>query len=90
MLDLKGALHCFQCPNETRTPPLDTSSTLKIVEMEQNREVMAPQSKGGQKLKKKPSNTTKANSQTCKKFLVCCFVVTKVQRQFVEVQVAFL
>jgi hypothetical protein len=36
---------------------------------------MAPQSRGGQKLQKKPLNTTKANSQTPKKILICCFVV---------------
>jgi len=35
---------------------------------------MAPQGKGGQKFPKKPLNTTKANSQTPTKILICCFV----------------
>jgi hypothetical protein len=42
---------------------------------------MAPQSRGGQKLKKKkPLNATKASSQTPKKILVCYSIAIKVQR----------
>jgi hypothetical protein len=43
---------------------------------------MAPQSRGGQKLKKKktPSNATKANSQTPKRILIYCFVIIRIQR----------
>ncbi len=42
---------------------------------------MAPQSKGGQELtKNKPSNATKASSQTPTKFLVCCSIAIKVQK----------
>jgi len=51
---------------------------------------MALQNRRGQNFKKKPPNTTKVGSQTPKKFLVCCFVVVKVQKQFVELQVALL
>jgi hypothetical protein len=47
------------CPNKTLNPPLGASNTLRIVEKKiKNEKVMAPQSKGGQKLKKKPMNTT--------------------------------
>jgi hypothetical protein len=46
---------------------------------------MALQSRGDQKLKKnKPLNARKASSQTTTKLLVCCFVVIRVQRWFVE------
>ncbi len=38
-----------------------------------------PKVKGGQNSKNKPLNITKANSQTPKKFLVCCYVTIKVQ-----------
>jgi hypothetical protein len=50
-----------------------------------NEKVMAPQSKGGQKLKKDnlASHSTKADSQTPKKFFVFCFVVFRVQGRFV-------
>jgi hypothetical protein len=42
---------------------------------------MAPQSKGVQELKKqKPLNVTKANSQTPKVFLVCCFVDIRTEK----------
>ncbi len=41
---------------------------------------MAPQNRGGKKLFFKPLNTTKANSQTPKKILVCCYVPIRVQR----------
>jgi hypothetical protein len=42
---------------------------------------MAPQSRGGQKLKKnKPPNVIKASSKTPKKILICCFVAIKVQK----------
>jgi hypothetical protein len=41
---------------------------------------MAPQSKGGQKLQKKPPDATNASSQTPKKILVCSYVVIKAQR----------
>jgi hypothetical protein len=42
---------------------------------------MAPQSKGGQELKKnKPPNVAKAGSQTPTKFLVCCSIAIEVQR----------
>jgi hypothetical protein len=40
---------------------------------------MAPQNIKVKILKNKPPNATKANSQTPIKFLVCCFVVVRVQ-----------
>jgi hypothetical protein len=43
---------CFWCPNKTWTPPLGTSDTLTIVKNGLNEKVMAPQSTGGQELKK--------------------------------------
>ncbi len=55
--------------------------------------VTAPKSTEGQKFKKnKPSNTntSKASSQTFKNFLVGCSIANRVQRWFVELQVAFL
>jgi len=42
--------------------------------------IMGPQSKEGQKLKKKPLNGTKASSQTPKIIFVCCSIVIKIQR----------
>ncbi len=52
---------------------------------------MAPQSRGGKKLKKKkPLNATKAGSQTPKKILVCCSISIRVQKWFVEFQVVLL
>jgi hypothetical protein len=41
---------------------------------------MGPQSRRGQKLKKKPLNATKINSQTPKKILVCSSIDIRVQR----------
>jgi hypothetical protein len=41
---------------------------------------MASQCKGGQELKNKPLNTTKATSQTPQKIIVCCYVAIIVQR----------
>jgi hypothetical protein len=42
---------------------------------------MALENQGGQELKKKkPSNTTKADSQIVQKFFICCFVAIRVQR----------
>jgi len=50
---------------------------------------MAPQNRGGQKLKKNnPLNVTKASSQTLKKILVCFYVVINAQKWFVELQMA--
>jgi hypothetical protein len=51
---------------------------------------MTPISKGGQELKPKPTNVIKIGSWTPKKFLVCCYVVIKVQKWFVEFQMVFL
>ncbi len=41
---------------------------------------MATQKKRSITQKNKPPNVTKANPQTPKKFLKCCYVVIKVQR----------
>jgi hypothetical protein len=41
---------------------------------------MAPQNRGVKNSKNKTPNTIKASSQTPKKFLICCFVVVRVQR----------
>jgi hypothetical protein len=41
---------------------------------------MAPQNRGVKNSKNKSPNATKADSQTPTKFLVCCFVVVKLQR----------
>jgi hypothetical protein len=43
---------------------------------------MAPHSKGGQKFKKKPLNTTKTNFETPKKYILCCFVAIRVPMWF--------
>jgi hypothetical protein len=45
---------------------------------------MAFQNRGVKNLKNKPPNAAKANSQTPKKFFICCFVVVRVPRCFVE------
>jgi hypothetical protein len=42
--------------------------------------VMAAQNRGVKNSKNKSLNVTKANSQTPTKFLVCWFIVVKVQR----------
>ncbi len=65
-------------------------SALKIVKNGIELKKLWPFNRRGQNFKKKPPNTTKVGSQTPKKFLVCCFVVVKVQKQFVELQVALL
>ncbi len=52
---------------------------------------MAPQNIGGSKTQKnKPPNVSKVSSQTPTKFLVCISITIRVQRWFVELQVAFL
>jgi hypothetical protein len=56
-----------------------------------NKKVTAPQSTWGQELKiNKPPNIINADSQTPKKFLVCCSVVIRVQKWFVELHMALL
>jgi len=45
---------------------------------------MTPQNKGGQEFKNKSPNAIKAGSQTPTQFLICCYVVVKVQRFFVK------
>jgi len=44
------------------------------------RKLWPPEVKGVKNSKKKSPNTTKANSQTPKKILVCYFVVIKVKK----------
>jgi hypothetical protein len=47
--------------------------------------IMAPQNREGQKLKKnKPSNCTKVDFRTPKKFFVRCYVIIIVQMWFVK------
>jgi hypothetical protein len=41
---------------------------------------MAPQNKGVKNLKNKPPNATKAGSKTPTKFLICFFIVVRVER----------
>jgi hypothetical protein len=41
---------------------------------------MVPQNRRVMNSKNKPPNATKAGSQTPTKFLICCFVVVKIQR----------
>jgi hypothetical protein len=70
---------------------LDTSDTLTIVENGlEIRKLWPHKVKGSRTQKNKPHNTTKAGSQTPKKFLVCCFVASRVQRLFVKFHVALL
>jgi hypothetical protein len=45
---------------------------------------MASQNRGVKNSKNKPPNVIKVVSQTPTKFLVFCFVVVKVQKQFVK------
>jgi hypothetical protein len=66
--------------NQISTPPIGASSALKIVKNGiESRKLWA-----FKKTTKKPPNATKANSQTPTNFLICCFVVVIIQRQFVE------
>jgi hypothetical protein len=52
---------------------------------------MAPQSREGSKTQEnKPLNTTKAGSKTPKNLFICCFLVIRVQKWFVKLQMAFL
>ncbi len=82
-LDPRGELCCFWCPNKTWTPPLGASDTITIVKNGlEMRKLWPPQIKGGQELKIKNNlslNNTKADSQTPKKFLVCCSAANRVQ-----------
>jgi hypothetical protein len=88
--DSREGLHCFWYPNQTWTPSLGASDTLIIVENElKMRKLQPPKVQGVKNSKKnKPSNITKAGSQTSKKFLVCRSVVIRAQRWLVELQVA--
>jgi hypothetical protein len=73
------------------TLALGTFDTLTIIQNKlEMRELWAPKLKGVKNSKNKSSNTTKVSFQTFKKKLLCCFVVVKVPRWFVEVLVAFL
>jgi hypothetical protein len=52
---------------------------------------MAPQFKGDQELQKnKPPNITKVRYQISKKFFIYCSIAIRVQKWFVELQVALL
>ncbi len=59
----------------------DTYNVLTIIENKlKMRKLQAPKVKGVQELKKTNHQTTKADSQTFKKFLVCCYVVIRVEK----------
>jgi hypothetical protein len=76
----------LEWPKKIWNPPIVASDTLTIIKNGlKNEKVIAPENKRGWNLKKnKAPNTTKADSQTPKKFIVCCSVAIKVQRWFVE------
>ncbi len=81
-----GGLCCFWCPNKTWTPPLGASDTLTIVKNRlEMRKLQPPKVKEGgwRTQKSKPSNITKADFGTLKKFFVCCSIAIRVQKWFV-------
>jgi hypothetical protein len=75
-LDPRGGLHCFWYPNKTWTPSLDAFGTLKLVKNGIELKKLQPLKVQGVKTskKKKPSNITKAGSQTPKK-IPCIFAM---------------
>jgi hypothetical protein len=81
----------FLVSQKTWIPLIGTFAALKIIKIYIIEKIMAPQSWGGQELKKKkPPNAMKVNSQTPKNFLTCCPVAIRVQRWFVKIQMALL
>jgi hypothetical protein len=77
----RGGLSCFWCPNKTSTHPLGAIDTLTIIKngLEMSK-LPPPKEESSRTLKNKPSNATKADSQTLKKILVYCYVAIRVQR----------
>jgi hypothetical protein len=74
-----GGLHWFWCLNKNLNPLYcciwHTKNCQKRNRIEK---VMTPHSRGGQKPRKnKPPNATKANSQTPKNIVVCCYYNSK-------------
>ncbi len=63
-------------------PPIGT--------FDENEKVMAPQSRRGKEFQKKITIHYKAHSRTPKKIFLGCYVVIRVERRFVEFQVALL
>jgi hypothetical protein len=76
---------------ENLNPFIGASGALKIIKNGiELRKLWPLKVEGVKNSKKKPPNATKTSSHIPKKFLVCCFVTIKVQRVFVEFQVALL
>jgi hypothetical protein len=48
------------------------------------KKLSSPKVEGSKTQKNNPLNVTKAESQTLKKFFVCCFVVIEVSKWFVK------
>jgi hypothetical protein len=90
--DPRGGLSCFWCPNKTWTSPLEASHTLTVVESGLEMRKLGPLKikRSRTHKKNKPLNITKVNSWTPKNFLLCCYVVIRVQRWFLEFQMALL
>jgi hypothetical protein len=78
-LDPREGLHYFWCSNKTWIPLLGASDTQTILGKGLEMRKLQPPNKGGSRTQKnKPLNTTKASSQTSKKFLVCSSVAVRV------------
>jgi hypothetical protein len=79
--DPRGGFCCFWCPNETSTPSIDTSDTLKIVKNRlELRKFTTDQSRGGQELKTNRHRTFQSRLSNNQKILVRCSVAIRVER----------
>ncbi len=83
--DPMGGLHCFWCPNKTRTPPLSASGALKHfkngLETRKLPNPPPPPSRGGQELKKKIRKTLQSqfpNTPRIIFMLLCCYYSSKI------------
>jgi len=90
-LDPRRRFRCFWHPKNTWTPPFSASNTLTIVEnILEMRKLRPPKVKGVKNFKKQTTKHYKANSWTHKKFLVCCCIVIRVERWFIELEAVLL
>jgi hypothetical protein len=90
--DPSGGLIVSGVKTKTWTSPIWAFHALKIFKNGRIFRKLQPPKIRGQELKETNHLTylTKVDSQTLKKFFVCCSVVIRVQKWLVEVQVAFL
>ncbi len=81
----------FLVCKQTWTPPPAASEALNFFEnILEMRRLLPPKVGGSRTQKSGPQNITKLVLENPKKFFVYCFVVTKVQKQLIELKVTLL